>query len=505
MERKEELLRNLVNIRFRRLKFFFPMLIDEIDINEIKEDIDYNGSITNEKKKIDDKFKDLIGDYLNTKFNVISQNITFLKTDHELFDFEYDLANKLLCFNNYTIIDDEMSFSELSDDISIKDCKNIIIDFYSELLQDYPDDIKLIKKITNEKVNVVYDQIRSVTNVETKDIDISYSNYFDFLIIFVHEVSHAFALSKTSISFYDQDVRNIETESQFIEKLFIKYLDDKKIPIFKCESGSRPINQDDKDNYFLFCYYHLLEKSFKILNEIDFIRTIDEDNILDREFIDDYLYNSPYEYNYIYQAKIINDVMDNYMKEEEKRLNYYQLKLRTKETDLYLTDDLKSFEEPIRYYLSGILSLYFYDICDDKKQVKKFVEFLRQKGEYSIEEVAILFNIDIDETFIIVTKIFEKYREIVKKKGINVPIPPMAGEEFINEELLSYNTLLERAKTSDDKHQKELIIVKKLFDLLGTNNINLNIYPFDISYQLDDCDVEKYEDYRKQILKLRKK
>ena len=81
----------------------------------------------------------------------------------------------------------------------------------------------------------------------------------------------------------------------------------------------------------------------------------------------------------------------------------------------------------------------------------------------------------------------------------------MAGEEFINEELLSYNTLLERAKSSDDKHQKELIIVKKLFDLLGTNNINLNMYPFDISYQLDDCDVEKYEDYRKQILKLRKK
>ena len=504
MERKKELLDHYVDYCFRNIKYFFPTMISMFDVKKIKEDIDINNRTVTEKNKIDDIFKTNLTEYLNTKFNFIKNNETFVYNRHEDFDFDYEVADKILWFHNYTTNGAEIYYPELRDDYGINDCKEVVFDFYKDLLGDNPNDIEIIKNILNNKINIIFNKNdRPVTNGD-KEIDICFRNDLCFLMALVHEMSHAFAFSKTNIPIEYEDVRNMEAESLFIEKLFLKYLNDRKLPIFKDDAGARCINNEDLEKYFLVSYLEIISNSIRILDEKDIINTINDDNIINKDFLDDYNYNNPYEYHYIVQASFVNEIFDDYLIEELKNLDYYQLKEIEKYVQKYSTKLIDSYEGHIRYLLSGILSCYFVGIFDDKRQIDSFKDFIRQKRDYSCEELAFLFNIELDDALAIITDLYDKFKKIAPKYNIEVTSNPKIQQEYFDVELSYYKKLVEQTKKCDNKKQDEMKIVKKMFDLFDAPNVGLNMYPFEINYQLDDCDVEKYEDYKKKILRLRK-
>ena len=504
MSKKKELLEHYVDYRFKNIKYFFPQTISMFDIKKVKEDINEDNKVTIEKEKIDNIFMTNIGEYLGTKFNIMKNNLTFIGNRYEEFDLDYEVADKLLWFHDYRTKKTEVEIAELRDDLDINDCKKIIYDFYKDLLGDNPNDVAIIEYLLNNKVNIIYNRFeRGITDGD-KNINLSFTNDLNFLIVLVHEISHAFAFSKTSIPIGCEDVRNVEAESYFIEKLFIKYLKDKKLPILKDDNGVRSINDEHLEKYFLLSYSEILSVSYNIIDEGDIIKSIDDDNIIDKEFISDYICNSPYEYNYIIQANFVNDILDNYILDNEKNIDYHELKEIEKDDQIYMTKLIDSYEGHIRYLISRLLSWYFVDIYDDERQIKKFKDFIRQKRDYSSEEFAYLFNIELDDALAIETNLYDKFRRLAPKYNIEVTSNTRMPKDYINEELEYYKKLVNRTKACDDKKQEEMIIVKKMFDLFDTSDVGLNMYPFRIEYQVDDCDVEKYEEYKKKILELRK-
>lgn len=504
MDKKKKLLEHYADYCFRNIKYFFPQTISMFDIKKLKDDINEDNKVTTEKEKIDNIFMTNIGEYLGTKFNIMKNNLTFLGNRHEEFDLDYEVADKLLWFHNYKTKRIEVDIVELRDDFDINDCKKVIFDFYNDLLGDNPNDVAIVDYLLNNKVNIIYNRFERGITDGNKNINLSYTNDLNFLIVLVHEISHAFAFSKTSIPIGCEDVRNVEAESYFIEKLFIKYLRDKKLPIFKDDNRVRCINDEDIEKYFLVSYSEILSDCYSIVDERDIIKTIDDDNIIDKDFVRDYLCNSPYEYNYIIQSKFVNDIFDNYMLDEVKNLDYHQLKEIEKDGEIYMTGLINSYEGHIRYLISRLLSWYFVDIYDDERQIKKFKDFIRQKRDYSSEEFAYLFNLELDDALAIETNLYDKYRKIAPKYNIEVTSNLKIPKDYISDELKYYNKLINRTKKCDDKNQEEMIIVKKMFDLFDTSDVGLDMYPFRIEYQVDDCDVEKYEEYKKRILELRK-
>ena len=248
MSRKRELLNHYVDYNFRNIKYFFPMLVEEIDVKKIKEDIDEEDRIPKVKEQIDNAFKNKLCEYLNSKFDIAKMNIQFLDSEYNLFEFDYELCDKMLWFLNYKWTKVRKDFPELVDDFTIDDAKNILKDFYKDLFHNNPNDYNYIEYIIDNKIKIVYEDERAVTDVNSQDVKISYTPDLLFLIVLAHETAHSYSYFKKDDLLGEVDIRNVEIESSFIEKLFIKYLIDNKYPIIREDNKIRSVNEEDYEH-----------------------------------------------------------------------------------------------------------------------------------------------------------------------------------------------------------------------------------------------------------------
>lgn len=502
MSKKKELLNRYVDIHFRKIKDFFPMIIEEFDINKIKTDIDESNKITVEKNKIDDVFKTKIAEYLNLKFEIIKNNVTFIHNRYEMFGFDYDLADQLLYINSYKYAPGGYDYAELRDDISIEDCKNIVLDFYRDLFKDRSNDIHYIEYLMKNKTNIVFDYSRGITNAKTRDMNISYSNDIKFLLVLVHELAHAYALRDFKGNLHSTDIRNIEMESSIVEHLLLKYLKDKKLAIIKDEDGIRPVNDEDIETHFLCEYNIITTAAMRILDEVDFILSFDELDVINKDFLDVFQSNSAYDYNYIDQAAFINEILNHYIDSSLVTLNMKSLNEELKNVSLYTTSDLDSFEGTIRYFISKIVALHFRNIYDEKEK-EKFIEFFSKKNYYNVEDFIYLFGLEINDLSAVAISIAKKYEEIAEKKNLEYEPNPLVPKNFMKEVTIYYKHLLENKDDYDPARQQQIILERQLFSMFNQYEVSSDIYPFDIRYQFDDSDVEKFESIKNKLLNLR--
>ena len=502
MSKKKELLNRYIDINFRYIKYFFPMLIEEIDISKLKEEINDNNKVAREKEKIDIVFKDKICEYLDAKFDIAKKNLLFLDNEYDKFDFDYELCNKLLWLLNYKYKEIDIEFPTLRDDFTIKDAKKIVKDFYREILKNNPNDVNLMNYIIDNKLNIIYDNERAFTDVKTSDINITYANDLSFLIVIAHELAHSYAYFRKTNLMGSEDVRNVEIESSFVEKLLLKYLKENKFPIIRENNNNRPVNEEDIDKYYAAVFYSTLTYAYRIIDEMDFIDNLSEDFVINRQNFDDYVSNSPYEYNYIVQADFINDILDNYIPEETKNINIKDLKEVSKKLNIYNYNEFGSFKFSIRYVFSYLMSLFFDDISKEEKNINYFIEFLDNKNDYSCKDLIDLFSIDIEDTMTLPTAFLLKYKDILNKKGDELKINPYITQDFINSEIKNYKKMIKKNKDDKGLEQKKMILIRKIFHLLDKTKINNDMYPFDISSQLDDADVDKIDELEKKLIQL---
>ena len=501
MSKKEELLKHYTDYRYRYLRYYFPMVIDEVPIKEIKEEINNEEKIFYQKEKIDNIFKDKICEYLNAKFDIVKLNLNFLNNEYEKFEYDYELCDKMLWFINYRYLKQEIEFPELVDDFSIKDSINLVKEFYTDLLKDNPNDVNVINYIADNKVDVLFEPNRSVTEVSTSDISAAYTPDLLFLIVLVHEIAHSYAYYKTDNLMGSFDTRTIEIESSFVEKLFLKYLKEKGYSIIREENKIRAVNDKDLETYFLYSFYGTMAHAYKIIDEKDFIDNLGEDFEINRESFNNYLNYSPYYLDYVSQAAIINDLLDDYLPDEYKKVSKDILKNSLDDLFIYNYNEFGSFTFSTRYIGCYLLSSYFEDIMDDEKSIKYFKEFLNSKNDYSFSDTCDLFGIDINDTIMLPTTYMQKYLDIVNKKELKVRRYPYVTDEYVKTELDDYNELIKKTKESDGLKQEEMILIRKLLHLYNKTKITNDTYPFDINSQLDDNDVEEIDKIQKRLIK----
>ena len=502
MSKKEELLKHYADYRYRCLRYYFPMVIDDVPIKEIKEDINDEERICFQKEKIDNVFKDKICEYLNTKFDIVKLNLNFVNNEYEKYEYDYELCDKMLWFINYKLLKQEIEYPELVDDFSIKDSINLVKEFYSELLKDNPNDVNVINYIADKKIEVVYEPDRSVTDVGTSDISVAYTPDLLFLIVLVHEIAHAYAYYKTDTLMGTYDIRTTEIESSFVEKLFLKYLKEKGYPIIRDENGIRSVNDNDLETYFLSTFYSTITHAYKIIDEKDFIDNLGEDFEINRDSFNDYLNYSPYNIDYIAQATFINEILDDYLPEEYKRVPKETMKESLEDLFVYNYNEFGTFTFAARYIGCYLLSSYFEDIMDDEKSIKYFKEFLNSKNDYSFSDTCDLFGIDVNDTITLPTMYMQKYLDIINKKELKVRRFPYVTDEYVKTDMDYYNEVIKKTKESDGSMQDEMILLRKLFHLYNKTKISKDMYPFDINSQLDDNDVEEIEIIKKKLEKV---
>jgi hypothetical protein len=502
MHKKEELLRHYVDVNYGNIKRTFPMLLEEIDIKSIKENIDTEDKVYNQKRKIDNVFKDKMAEYLNAKFDIAQLNVYFIKSRHDIFEFDYELADKLLWFNNYIWNLNQVELPYLRNDITISDSKEIVREFFHDLLKDNPNDITKIDYIIDNKINISYDEKTATTDINSNIINITYTPDLYFLIIIAHEVAHSLAYYNKDDLLGPEDVRCVEIESSFIEKLFIKYLKDNELPIIEEDKKIRPINDEDIDKFYVGVFGSIIRYAYAIIDELDFVESLEDKPEITRESLDRYILNCPYTFNYSIKAYCINEILNNYIEPEYHNLTIGELKEAKKDIGLYTYNEFGSFEFNIRYLFSYLLSNYFEDMLDDPRTIKYFKKFLDNKNDYSTSDICNLIGFDIEDSITLPSVFVDRYYKILEKNDIKTNKNIYADDNYIERDLDYYKKILDKAKKSDRKEQDKDIILRELLHLYNSTNIRTGKYPFDINSQMDDCDVDRVKELTKRIEEL---
>ncbi len=502
MSKKVELLKHYADYKYRYLKYYFPMIIEEVPIKEIKKQFNDEEKVTVQKNKVDNIIKDKLCEYLNTKFDIVKQNLLFLDNEYEKFGFDYELCDKMLWFVNYKWSKYDNEYLQLVDDFTISDSINLVKEFYNDLLKDNPNDVTAVNYIINNKINVVYTPDRAITDVSTSDINLTYTPDLSFLVVLAHEIAHAYAYYKTDNLMGSQDIRTVEIESSFIEKLFLKYLKEKQYPIIKDEKEIRGLNDKDLESYFISIFYSTLTYAFKIVDEKDFIDNLNEDRIINRDTFNDYLSYSPYEYNYIVQATFINDILDDYIYDDLKKIPIDEMKESLNEIGLYKHNEFGSFKFAVRYVGSYLLATYFDDIIDDEENVKNFIEFLNCKNDYSYADICNLIGLEVDDAITLPTVFMKKYLDIMNKDEIKVKRYPYITDEYVESDMNEYSKIIEKNKKSDRVEQEKMKLVRKMFHYYNSTKISTDLYPFNSISQLDDNEIDDLELVKKKLEKL---
>ena len=502
MSKKVELLKHYADYQYRYLKYYFPMIIEEVPIKEIKERFNDEEKVVDQKAKVDNIIKDKLCEYLNTKFDLVKLNMNFLDNEYEKFEFDYELSDKMLWFINYKWSKFENEYPQLVDDFNISDSIKLVKEFYNDLLKDNPNDVTAVNYIIDNKVNVVYTPDRAITDVSTSDINLTYTPDLSFLVVLAHEIAHAYAYYKTDSLMGSQDIRTVEIESSFIEKLFLKYLKEKQYPIIRDEKEIRGLNDKDLEAYFISIFYSTLTYAFKIVDEKDFIDNLGEEFIINRDTFNDYLAYSPYNYNYIAQAIFINDILDDYIYDDLKKVPIEDMKESLNEASFYTHNEFGSFKFAVRYVGSYLLATYFDDIIDDEENIKNFLDFLNCKNDYSYADICNLMGLEVDDTIALPTVFMKKYLDIMNKNEVKVKKFPYITDEYIENEIKEYNRIINNNKNSDKTEQLKMKLVRKMFHYYNSTKISTDLYPFNSLSQLDDNEVDDLELVKNKLKKL---
>ena len=489
MDKKHKLLLHYIDFLYENVKDDYEEALGLIDIDNLKKQvIDSNEPCHKLKKKIDNQFKKELISLLNKKYQLIKDSAYYNMTDYDEFGYDYELCKMILSmFNNNIIVYDEIS-RKLNSELSIDDCKKIVLEFYDDLL--HGEDIDLIKDLL-DNVILEKDEIRSYTNISNLEIHIGKNDNYDFIIVLAHELAHAYVLTKTKSPY--KSVSLIEMDSSCVEILLLKYLMKNNIKVIEDEAGPRGLNKEDIICYFINTYSMFLFFAKDVVDEMNLVYCISENNDeINEDTFDDFNYLSQYSNHYLVTFNIINSFI-------ERFLNHEMALLCGKKTD----SAIDTFTNNVSYIRCLLFTTYFYYLKDYEREKDKFSYYLKHADEFEFSQFINLFGITNDEFVSLVGPFVQKYSETLKEDNNNVYINDFY-REVINKCLNTYNELMEKENSGKDFYLERFKVIREIALLLNRNNFDIDLYPFDIELQLEDEEVDQYEVHKKKLLKLEK-
>ena len=486
VERGKQLLLKYIDIFLINIKEHLLGLDAFIDEEELKDSVNRYTSIYKCKKYIDNYIQEKMVLYLDQKYQLVKENPYFLINDYSLFGFDYNLCERLLEMNNYHCVVCETIYTEMNKSYTLEDCKKIVLDFYKSILNN-DKDYRLVENIVSN-IKIVDEEIRSFTNVRTREVYVRKSDDYNFLITLVHEIAHAYVLTRNTID--DKDIRLIEMDSMCMEVLFLKYLEEKQIDVIQKEDETRPINACDIEDYFINNYSMFVLYARTVVDEMSITYAIGQNDI---DEIDMNVFNrlreiSPYNNYYFITAKLINDFLDRYLCCDINQDTYEKGKTV-----------IDVFNNNVSYICSGLFVPYFYEILDRKEEQKKFISYINNSDEYLFTHFINLFGLNLENYKCLTSKLISYFSELMDVDGYKVYLSDKY-KRIIKEELDEYNELVNRELNSDDLFAKEFKEVIRIGRLLNVDEFDLNIYPFKAEYQLDDSDVDIFEESKKKLI-----
>ena len=487
MNRKQELLLHYIDFLYENVKEDYEEILGQIDILYLKEKaISSIEHIYKIKKEIDDTFKKELIEFLNKKYQIIKGSQYFCTTDYSEFGYDYELCKMIISmFNNNIVVYDEV-YIKLNSELSIDDCKKIVLEFYDDLF--HGEDIDLIKDII-DNIIIEDDDIRSYTNLSNLEVHVRKSDNYDFLIVLAHEIAHAYVLHKSKINY--KCVSLIEMDSTCVEVLLLKYLMKNHIKVIENEDGPRELSKEEIVFYFINSYSMFLFFAKEVVDEMNLVYCIDENNDeINEDVFNDFSFMSQYSNHYLVTINIINSFLERY-------LNHEMELLCGKNT----SSMIDTFTNNVSYIRCLLFITYFYNLKDYEREKDKFAYYLKHADEFEFSQFINLFGITNDSFVSLIGPYVEIYSRLLKEDDFIIYINDF-NKEVIKKCRDKYNELIEQENNGEDLYLKRFMLVRELALILQKNEFNIDLYPFDIDLELDDCDVDKYEEHKKKLLKL---
>ena len=498
MDRNRELLNHYIDCLYGDIKEYFPMLTDEIDISLLKDYLVDPTNIHKSKKTIEELFNAILQEYINAKHDLVKLNLDYKSTRYNLFFIDYEIAHKFLKESNFVPQFYNNKFPKLANNITIENCKDIVFKFFSELYKGDNITIEKIHKIIYNDIKLHYEQFRSAT--KQKEIHLHFSNDLLFLITMAHEVAHAIGYNYGTM-YSKTDLRTIEIPSYFTEKIFIDYLINEKEKILEDNNSVRALNKKDKKYYYNYFYYVLFCTANRIYNEFNFKMVLNEENDFDMNSYEKFRYLSSGDLMINDYLKI-DDVLNKYLPEEYRYLDIDDLTEISKKQDEFVYNSLETFEADIRYLTSMLLSFFFDKIKANSKIKDSYKEIIKDTI-YDIYDISRIFEFDIgnkDDIYSIVTAFMEKHRKYLNKSKYNLKSDPYFTKAEKEKDLKRFKELKETAMRNAEINQK-YILFAKMADIVDLDEFLIDIYLFEPSLQLEDFEVDKFNELKDKVLK----
>ena len=479
MEKKKQLLHHYHDFIYDNLAQF-EGLQDEVDFCLLLNYIDKSKkSIHHIKSTIDNFYKKKILRYLNNKYQKIKESPYYQDSNFNYFKLEYQLCKKVFQSNNYRLQVFEPVMEKLNSTYTIEDCKKIVLDFYTDLLKE-KDDIEIVKELLED---VTFDDVgRSYMNLSTLDIVVNVRDEFEFIVALAHEISHAY----TAIKADDQpvDLRLIEMISNCIELLFFKYLKDNKIKVIEDEDGPREITDQDIEDHFTNNYTNFVFFGSGVVDEINLDNCM---SIVGKKEINEEVFNyfrevSDYKESFLVDAFAIDDCLDRYILDDSSKNN----------------EKLSFFKNNVSYICSILFSNYFSKLIENEDEVEKFLTFFDNPSAINFYEFLDMFGLSLKDFHRLTGMFIDRVSKNSEEENKFI----ISSREMIKEDLEEMEKIITAEKNGDTPYNQIYKLVDRLSVLLDTDDISLDIYPFDISYQMDDNEVEEFHEIKKKLLTL---
>ena len=472
MEKKRELLDHYIDFLNDNLKLDLLGIESLINIDELKKSLDFNKSIYLTRKQIDRYFKERIVEYLNNRYSKFKDNTLYNSNRYDLFDLEYDLCFTFLEMNNFRGQFTKVEDTEINEEYDVDKCKELVLDFYKNLLND-ESDVKIIQSIL-DRISFTDEDIRSYFNTNTKEVLVSKSKCYSFVMTIAHEVAHAYSAEKQGN--FPKDIRLIEMDSLCIEVLLLRYLADNNIPILK---GGEVVGEKELSDFIANIYTMIVINSKRVLDEMLITSCIGDKQKIDMEVFEDICKQEPYSVHYLAKTHIINAFMDRYINKE----------------------DIEGFNNNVSYICSSIFSTYFFEVTERDEEKQKFAYYLNHNGEFNFLDFIEYFGFPPEKFHILLSIVVSDFANMVNYEKEVFPINDIY-KEVINQEIEEYNEIVEKELNSDYTEEEKIYLIRKLAVLLNRTTYSLDLYPFDIEYQLEDEEVEEFNKTKKRLLEL---
>ena len=197
----------------------------------------------------------------------------------------------------------------------------------------------------------------------------------------------------------------------------------------------------------------------------------------------------------------IDDILNKYLDQDHHYLGIKELKTKKEKIEPYLTTELDAFFSEIRYFCSYILSSFFSDIINNKEIINNFSDYLKRGNIYDYLDFLNTLCLNDGDLKSLTVGLTNKYKKKKTKNGYEFKYGKKINKEEINEELKKYKELKKYIK-NNAWYGDFINQVVRMVDITKNNNFNLDIYPFDIEYQMDDNEVEEFKKIKMKILNI---